>query len=189
MRSSTTLLVSLFMMAAPAAMLGCGDDDGDGRVACTPGSVVGCSGGLVCEEVPGGEPTCFAPIEIHGRVFDALDDTGIGGATVVALGANDQARSGTVETALDGTYELPVAVPRTAEGAPLTDLVTLRVDADGYQTFPTAPRVALPIEISTASAVDDGANQSVVMTPATDVALLPLPGDTSSTRRADRARA
>lgn len=179
-RPFPSLRVCLFTSMSFLVLVGCGDDDGGGGGGpCTPGTVVGCGVGLVCEEVPGGEPACFAPIEIRGRVFDALDDQGIAGATIVALGANDQARSATVESAIDGTYELPIAVARSADGAPIMDSVTLRVDADGYQTFPTAPRVALPIEISaTTIAAADGAD--VVMTAATDVALLPLPGDTSA---------
>ncbi|MCC7539931.1 MAG: hypothetical protein IT379_27165, partial [Deltaproteobacteria bacterium] len=173
---SFTVLTAL--LAAVANVAACGDDDGGRNRVCTPGTAVGCGAGLVCESVPGGAPACFAPIEIHGRVFDALDDTGIEGATIVAIGANEEARSGTVESAADGTYELPVSVARTADGEPIMDAVTLRVGADGYQAFPTAPRVALPIELSSATAGDEG-DARVVRNAATDVALLPLPGDTS----------
>jgi hypothetical protein len=53
--------------------------------------------------------------------------------------------------------------------------VTLRVDASGYQSFPKAPRTALPIEVSDAQATEvEGV--SVVMNATTDVALIALPG-------------
>lgn len=163
------------MCAAAAVTIGaagCGDDDGN-TTACTVGTATGCMAGLVCEQVTGGSPTCFAPIEIHGRVLDIGTSAGIGGATIVALDVNGGARSPVALSAPDGTYELPIPVERDATGAPAHDSVTLRVDASGYQTFPTAPRTALPIDLS--SAAPEAAGARVVMNAATDVGLLPLP--------------
>src|SRR5688572_33040076 len=79
---------------------GCGDDeDAD---MCTAGTTEGCAGGRVCEEVEGGEPKCFDPVQIRGRVFDTATDEGIGDATVVALDVNGITRSPVAVTEADG---------------------------------------------------------------------------------------
>lgn len=148
------------------AAAGCGGDD----EACVAGTSTGCDEGLVCEEVQGGQAACFSPVFIEGRVLDAIDDTSIAGARVVAVDANGAPRSTVVESAADGTYSLPVATVRSADGAPLAAQVTLRADAAGYQTFPTAPRTGIPIELSSGASVD---GRVVVMNAATDVALVP----------------
>ncbi|MCA9613812.1 MAG: carboxypeptidase regulatory-like domain-containing protein [Sandaracinus sp.] len=148
--------------------VGCGKDE---KGPCTLGSNDGCDDGLVCEEVVGGENACFGPVTVEGRVFDTADDSGIGGATVVALDANGGARSTVVRSAADGTYSLPVPTRRDAEGAPVDDAVTLRVSASGYQTFPTAPRTALPLQLGDAVASDDG---YVLMNATSDVGLISL---------------
>lgn len=140
---------------------GCGDDEPD---ECVPGTSTGCAEGLVCERVQGGTPACFAPIVVEGRVFDALTDVGLAGATVVAIDANGAPASDVVESGADGAYSLPVPTERDADGVPLAQQITLRADAAGYQTFPTAPRTGIPIELS--SAVD-----GVVTNAATDIAL------------------
>lgn len=156
------------LLAATAS--GCGDDE---PAECVPGTSTGCDEGLVCERVQGGEPACFAPVVVEGRVFDALTDLGIAGATVVAIDANGAPRSDVVESAADGAYSLPVPTERDAEGVPVAQQVTLRADAAGYQTFPTAPRTGIPIELS--SAVD-----GVVQNAATDIALFERDGLGSS---------
>ena len=167
------LSMAMCVVAALAAgSAGCGDDDANNG-ACTVGSTTGCMGGLVCEQVTGGSPACFAPVEIHGRVLDLATSTGIAGATIVALDVNGGARSTVATSAADGTYVLPVPVDRDAAGAPGHDSVTLRVDASGYQTFPTAPRTALPIDLSTAA--PEAAGVRVVMNASTDIGLLGLP--------------
>lgn len=162
-----TLLVAAMMLVG--AGTGCGDDDG-AAMPCTAGTSTGCTEGRVCERVTGGEPTCFAPIEIHGRVFDVETDTGIAGATIVALDVNGGARSTVAVSGAGGAYELPVYMDRDASGNITSESVTLRVAGSGYQTFPTAPRTALPIDLATAAAEVGGAR--VVMNAATDVGLL-----------------
>jgi hypothetical protein len=107
---------------------------------------------------------------VEGRVFDAMTDVGIANARVVAIDANGAPRSTVVTTAADGTYSLPVPTTRASGGAPVTAQVTLRADAAGYQTFPTAPRLGLPIELS-AAMDDDGDGDDEVVTTATDIAL------------------
>jgi hypothetical protein len=191
----------------PGTSEGCGenqtcmeDSEGTPVCVCIPGTIGSCEGDQVCEEVQGGLPVCFAPVEIHGRVFDAMSGDGIEGATVVALDPNGGARSTVAVTEADGSYVLPVAIPRREDGTPVGEAmqasVTLRVAAAGFQVFPTAPRTAIPIDLTDASptaadgsvAAPDGASDEnaepvsawVVQNAATDVSLLPLPGDTSS---------
>lgn len=154
------LLVALLVLA------GCDDS-----AECTLGSAEGCGEGLVCEAFPGDEPRCTAPLFLEGRVFDALTGASIEDARVVALDANGGARSGVVFTDAEGNYSLQVSIPRSEEGEPQAEAVTLRVDADDYQTFPTSPRQALPIDLATATEGDTG---WTVQNATTDVALLPL---------------
>ncbi len=158
---------SLVVWWAALSLFGCG---GGGTDVCVLGAPGGCGAGQVCEEVQGGEPRCFAPVHVEGRVFDAADDSGIGGARVVAIDASGAPRSTVVVTAVDGTYSLPVPSTRDATGAPIVAQVTLRADAAGYLTFPTAPRQGIPVEL--ASAMDaDGDGDDEVTSAATDIAL------------------
>ena len=108
---------------------------------------------------------------VSGRVFDALSDSGLEGATVVALDANGAAQSTVVFSGEGGAYRLPISVARQADGSPQQTLIKLRVGAAGYQPFPFAPREALPIDLSDAASVD---SSLVVHSAATDVGLLPL---------------
>lgn len=142
-----------------------------GDAECTIGSTEGCADGLVCEAFPGDEARCVAPLVIEGRVFDLATDVGIEGARVVALDPNGGARSGVAFTEADGTYSLRVSIPRDEEGAPRAEAVTLRVGADDYQTFPTPPREALPIDLSAATREE---SRWVVTNATTDVGLLAL---------------
>jgi hypothetical protein len=162
--------------AAALALTACGSDDDEREGPCTPGTAEGCDDNHVCEEVAGGEPACFAPVLVRGRVLDLADERGIAGATVVALDINGSARSSVVLSADDGLYEISLPAERDADGHPTDDAVTLRVSAAGYQSFPTAPREALPIELD-AEADHDDAGAWVVMNAATDIGLVALSGD------------
>src|SRR5262249_31619987 len=94
-------------------------------------------------------------------------------ARVVARDANDAVVSNVAISAADGTYSLTVPAKRDAKGVPIKVLYTLRADAGGFQTFPTAPRVALPIDISAATST--AADQPRVLKSAsTDISLIPL---------------
>lgn len=159
--------VSFALLCIGVGIAGCGgDEDAD---TCTAGTTAGCADGRVCEAVVGGEPACFDPIRVTGRVFDGATDVGIADARIVALDVNSFARSGVTFSAADGTYSLPVPTERNADGTPVSDSITLRVAAAGYVPFPTAPRTALPIDLGTAV---DG----TVMSATTDVALVALEG-------------
>ena len=188
-------MISPFSLAVTIAALAmaCGDDGSGDAAPCDPEAQSGCAPGLVCEETQDGDPACFGRVEIRGRVFDTLDDTGIEGAVVVALNVNGFARSDVALTDGDGDYELPLPVLRTADGSPTAGDVTLRVDAAGYRPFPMAPRTAIPIDLTVAADPDDQDDDSVwaVENAATDVALIPLREDSSGfatlTGRVDHA--
>jgi hypothetical protein len=172
MQSRTSL--SLFLLtSAVLAMTACGGDSSSKeKKECQLGTSVGCEEGLICEAVENDKNACFEPISIEGTVTDALDGSAVEGALVVARDANGAAVSGTAETDAKGNYSLVVPVKRDAEGNPTSDQTyVLRADASGYQTFPTAPRIALPVDVTKSTS-------GVVDTSATDITMLSLPDAT-----------
>jgi hypothetical protein len=172
---ASALLAALFTLAAAA----CGDDSGSSTGGdakeCSPTAQTGCGAGKVCEEVAGGRPSCFAPVLVTGRVFDLASDASIAGALVVARDENGAALSSVVATASDGTYALPVPAARDADGRPLARSLTLRADASGYQSFPAAPRVALPIDLADATPNEGATDGGYALASAvTDLGLIAL---------------
>jgi len=167
LRSLTLLSLSL----GAALFAGCSDDvdESNKSKSCSVEAQTGCATGLVCEEVEGKDPMCLSPVSFKGKVINAFDAKPIVGARVVARDANDAAVSPVAITAADGTYTLNVPAKRDAQGKPLAAKLTLRADAAGYQTFPLAPRVALPIDVNTATG-----DPPVVQNASTDIALIPL---------------
>jgi len=137
--------------------------------ACNVDAQTGCKQGQVCETVAGKTPACFDPVTFSGKVIDAQTSAGVGGARVVARDANGAAVSNVATSAADGTYKLVVPAPRDADGKPLAALYTLRADAQGYAPFPSGLRVALPIDVKSATGTPP-----VVSSPPTTIALLPL---------------
>ncbi|MGE3672076.1 MAG: hypothetical protein AB7K71_20565, partial [Polyangiaceae bacterium] len=63
-----------------------GDDDAPKQEpkGCDVVAQTGCEVEQVCEETVGGEPACYAPVSVTGRVFDTADDSAIEAALVVA---------------------------------------------------------------------------------------------------------
>lgn len=144
----------------------CGNDD----EPCSPSAQTGCDDGMVCENVSGGQPACFAPIAIEGRVFDLANQMGVASARVVAVDVNGAAVSNVVTSATDGKYKLPIPTDRNADGTPVSlGTVTLRADAQGYDAFPGTVRQPLPIDMTAAVADGDGLT---VKSTLTDVAML-----------------
>jgi hypothetical protein len=127
------------------------DANGEAACFCSTETEAGCADGKVCEEVPGSTPACFPPVTLGGRVFDLATDASLAGARVVARDANFAAVTTVAVTDAAGEYELKVPTPRKADGTLLSSEVFLRADAQGYITFPTAPRVALPIDMAKAT--------------------------------------
>ena len=146
------------------------DPDGVPACFCSPSNQKGCADGEICEEVPNGNSACFQPVTVTGMVFDLADDSPIEGALVVARDANNVAVSDVATTDANGNYELAVRNPRDEDGSLLENTVTLRSDAEGYQTFPQAPRSALPFDTSSATGDPPTLESSV-----TDIGLIALP--------------
>lgn len=131
-----------------------------------------CGEGLACARIEGGDAACYPPVLIRGRVLDST--TGVAIADAHVIGINDErfAVTDVAVSAADGTYELAVAAPRTADGAVASANYTLRADADGYQTFPSGIRQPLPI--NTSLAAQDAEGVWVIEEAVTDVTLIPL---------------
>lgn len=146
---------------------------------CDPSAQTGCASGQACEQIVtaaadggmiAGNTGCFAPISVSGKVFDLASNAGIANALVVARDVNDVPISGLAKTNASGDYTLAVPTPRDKDGKPFNYQVTLRADAGGYLTFPKAPRIAIPIDVSAATG-----SPLVLKTPATDIGLIAIP--------------
>ena len=161
-------------LAGSFALAACADDPPP--EVCDPIAQEGCDTGLVCEEVAGGEPACFAPVVARGDVFDLGDDAPVAGARIVALDLNGTPVSSVAISDAEGRYELALPSPRDADGAPAIPQITLRADAPGYQTFPGGLRQALPVDVSTPTVAEDGSY--VVESTLTRIGLIGLPEET-----------
>lgn len=162
------------------------EDNGEGAGVCVRHIALGgdcdpkneyekCDDGLTCAPIEGGGNKCYQPVYIRGLVFDAATAGGIEGAHVIALDEVATAVSDVAVTDVAGDYALEVPVPRDASGAPVKDrFFTLRADAQGYQTFPSGIRTALPISSGEAANVDKA---WVIEAALTEIALIALPGD------------
>lgn len=152
--------------------LGCGDDEKKSEPeaedkGCSVAEQTGCEEEQVCEETTGGEPACYDPVSIGGKVFDTSDGAGIEGARVVVRDANGAVVTDVAITDAEGDYSLRVPARRNEDGTPEASTFTLRADAQDYLPFPQAPRVALPVTLE--SADDDG----VVSNPTTEIGMIP----------------
>lgn len=163
------------VVASAALALASGSCSSSRKPACDPMAQNACSSGLVCEQVQGGEPDCFSPLEVGGRIFDLANPepatNGVIGARVVALDANRAPLSPVAISGAGGAYAIAVPATRNPDGSP-TGAVTLRADAAGYQTFPSGLRPALPVDLSTATL---SAGKWVVASGATSIGLAALP--------------
>ncbi|HEU0032064.1 MAG TPA: hypothetical protein VFQ53_15630 [Kofleriaceae bacterium] len=124
-----------------------------------------------------GEPACFAPVEVRGRVLDLGTNAGIAGARVTAVDVNSAPASGVIASGTDGSYRLRIPAARAADGTPSPLEVTLRADASAYQSFPGPIRQALPVDVATAVDVD---GTLVVQSTITDIGLIAQPAGTGT---------
>jgi hypothetical protein len=162
------------VLATAASLAACGGNDDK---SCDAVAQTGCDDGQACELVTGGDPACFAPLLVRGKVSDLADGSAVAGARVEPLD-EDGAPVGTVVTsAADGSYELRIPATRAADGSFAAAHVTLRADAAGFQTFPSGIREALPIDTGTAVDTD---GKLVIQSALTDVGLLALGADAGS---------
>ncbi len=165
----------LFPVVLSALAAGCGGSSAPQIPACDPSAAGSCASGLVCEQVPGGQPTCFTPLLVAGRVFDLANanaaTNGVAGARVVALDANRAPASKVAVSGTNGAYQLQVPWPRNADGSPTVGSIALRADATGFQTFPSGLRLAFPINATSAV---KGATAWTIQSVRTDVGLIAL---------------
>lgn len=175
----------LFALTLVAA-LACGSEE----EVCDPNAPESCEGAQVCSALPSGTFACVETFVLQGIISDALTDAPIEGARIIALDANGAARSDVARSDAAGRYSLPISIERTEEGMPSATpgTVTLRVDASRYQAFPSAPRVALPIDLAGWTLQEE--EGYVVQDATTDVALIPSGlEDNTITGRVDHADA
>src|SRR5678816_2526161 len=154
--AATTLLL---------AAIACSNND----KPCTVGDNTTCKDkgdGFVCEQVTDGTTGCFAPLEVKGQVIDGQTKTGIANARVLARDGNNVAVSPVATTGADGTYSLQVPAVRDKDGVVQSLKVSLRADAQGYQSFPGGIRIALPFDLNTATG-----DPPVLQAPPTTIAL------------------
>lgn len=147
-------------MAVSLSACGGDDDAKETKPACDYDAQTGCEAGQVCEHVEGGsQPTgCFTPVLVEGRVVrsDAPDE-GIEGARVVGRDENGAPVSRSIAVSkADGSYALQVPTTRNADGKPSVPELLLRADAQGFATFPSGLRVAIPVDVSSPGAKADG---------------------------------
>jgi hypothetical protein len=145
-----------------------------------------CAEGLACEPTAAGDGddeadfVCGAPLEIRGKVFDALSGAPIEGAHVSALDETGAPVSDVAVSDVDGNYVLLVSARRDPDGEIVDALKwTLFATAADYQPFPAGVRPAIPI--NALDATDDPESEEpvvkVIVNASTDVALLQLPED------------
>lgn len=146
---------------------------GDPACFCNIEAQTGCEHDQVCEAISDGNAGCFAPVSVTGKVFDLASGDAVEGARVVARDVNDAAVSGVAVTDAKGEYKLAVPTPRTKDGKPVENSVTLRADASGYLMFPAPPRIALPFDVAAATG-----DPPVLSSSATDVGLIALQNST-----------
>lgn len=157
---------------------GCGTDEVCGGRGSTCDAVKrACASSQTCADVQGGEPTCYPPVQIVGRVIEAIGANGddvdpIAGADVIAVDPDGAAITPVATSGGDGGYTLDVPAVRDGDGHPIDATVTLRASARDHQTFPGGIRAALPIELSSAV---DGDDAYLIESPTTTIALLELP--------------
>jgi hypothetical protein len=164
------LFTSTFILCAS----GCGSpaEDTPPPSSCSISDQTGCKNGEVCESTSSGTTGCFAPLTLKGTVIDAANaDKPIAGAHVVARDENGAAVANVAVTDANGVYALVVPAARDAAGMALATKYTLRADAARYDSFPGGLRVALPIDVSSATG-----SPLVVENPATRIALYPRNG-------------
>jgi hypothetical protein len=149
--------------------------------ACTPTDDQPCVTGLVCEARAGGSGEdayiCAGPVELRGIVIDALDETPIADARILALDDTGAPVSDVAISDVEGRYRLPIAIARDSDGNPATALtLTLSGSAIDYQLYPSGLQPAFPVSTANLQKLDDDGDDhlSFVDNASTTIALLPL---------------
>jgi hypothetical protein len=166
MRRASALVLVLVGLGS-ALLPACSSSNGSATCSLTDPKT--CKEGLICEQVVGGTTGCFAPVSVKGKVVDGASKAAVAGARVIARDVDGAAVSGVATTGPDGTYSLKVPALRDAKGVPQSKPITLRADAQGYQSFPGGIRIALPVDLKDATG-----EPPVLEAPPTTIALFSL---------------
>lgn len=176
----------MVLAATFSAAAGCKDKDlpvgAEFGEACTPTDETPCVEGLTCEElVDGSGHVCGGVVELRGMVIDAIDETPIAGARVLALDDTGAPVTDVAISDADGYYVLPIAVPRDTDGNPATAItMTLSASAHAYQLYPSGLQPAFPVstddiqEAEDDPDVDTDDHLSFIENASTTIGLLPL---------------
>jgi hypothetical protein len=178
--------LAFVLVAAVSASTGCKDEElpvaGELGDSCTPSDEEPCVEGLSCEPLASGEGSvCGGVVELRGMVIDALDETPIEGARVIALDDTKAPVSDVAVSDAEGMYSLPISIPRDSDGNPSTTItLTLTASARDYQLYPSGLQPAFPVSTSDIMAAEDDPDDetddhlSYIENASTTVGLLPL---------------
>ena len=155
-------LASPFRLAFLSALLainvdGCScdkkEEEEEEPATCTASSE--CQDGRVCEAVRATTTgTCADPLVVRGKVVEEDGTTGIVDAEVLVVDESGTPASEVVKSGVGGAYEVAVPVARNEDGTLASTRVTMRASAQGYETFPSAVRRALPLSLNQATLQD-----------------------------------
>jgi len=149
---------------------------GDDSTQCLPDTNLGCTPDLQCETVQGrAEPTCLSPVVVSGKVFDISTHSPVSGARVVLESPSGVALAAAGATAADGSYAIRIHAPRDATFTPISQKLSVEVEAPGYGTFPDRWRRAPQVDALNAQANADR-SQLILASSDTNVFLLPFGG-------------
>jgi hypothetical protein len=177
--------LALVLAATFSTAAGCKEEELLGGAigeVCNPTDETPCEPGLSCEELADGTGSvCGGVVELRGMVVDALEETPIAGARVLALDDTGAPVSDVAVSDADGNYVLPIAVPRDTDGNPATAItLTLSASAHAYQIYPSGVQPAFPVsteelmEAEDDPDIDTDDHTSFVQNASTTIGLLPL---------------
>ena len=163
----------ILILAAGVAACGGGSKDENETGGCDPVNPQ-CGGDLICEAVQGSDHQCFAPLVIEGQVLNFKYSGPVTGAIIQAVDPNGVAVGTSGKSNTGGAFDLTVSATRDEKGKPVEGTYTLRVQASGYEPFPTPVRPALPVyAVSATGSVD----HLVIKGSQTTIKLIPVAGN------------
>lgn len=178
---------------------GCKDDEpeedpgGQPGESCNPDAADGdeeaCADGYVCDPLATGDGSvCGTPLELRGMVVDALDESAIEGAHVIAFDVTSAPVSNVAITDAEGRYTLAVPAARAPDGSLADDVIfTLGASAEGYLTYPGGLRPAFPVDADEVimgeggETGETGGEADYVENASTTIALIPREGEAGVT--------
>jgi hypothetical protein len=142
---------------------------------CDPPTNFGCDPARQCETEVNSAPLCLPPVVVTGRVIASDTLQPIGNARVLLLDTDGVPVVAAATTLNDGTYSVRLPSPRNADESPMGQVVSVRIDAAGYQRFPGGFRTGFTVD-TRAAQLDATADQWAVIAP--DIQLVGQPGGT-----------